>query len=503
MQDGKLSIDPAFTVAPVNRRTFGSFVEHMGRCVYGGIYEPGHPTSDDDGLRGDVLELVRELGVTAVRYPGGNFVSGYKWEDGVGPVERRPSRLDPAWKTIETNAFGLNEFMLWAGKADIEPIMAVNLGTRGLTAALELLEYANHPHGTDLSDRRIEHGAKEPHNIRMWCLGNELDGPWQLGHKSADEYGRLAAETARGMRQLDGGLELVACGSSGRAMPTFGAWEATVLEHTYDVVDFVSAHAYYQLEGDDVASFLASSVNMDLFIREVIATADHVGAKLSSSKKINISFDEWNVWYLRELQQKGMPEEWSTVAPRLSEDPYTVLDAVVVGSLLITLLRNSDRVTAACQAQLVNTIGSIRAEENGPAWRQSIFHPFALTARHAQGQVLQPRVAAPTLVTSQHGEVCVLDSVATYDAAEERLVVFVVNRHPSEPVSFSSELRAFGRVELVEARMLWDEDLFAVNTMDAPDRVSPKPHSSAQVVGTALQAALPPASWSMIVMKVS
>jgi alpha-L-arabinofuranosidase len=502
MQNGKLSIDPAFTVAPVNRRLFGSFVEHMGRCVYGGIYEPGHPTSDDSGYRGDVLALVRELGVTAVRYPGGNFVSGYKWEDGVGPVDRRPTRLDPAWKTIETNAFGLNEFMQWARKADIEPIMAVNLGTRGIAEAIELLEYANHPHGTELSDRRIEHGAKEPHNIRMWCLGNELDGPWQLGHKSADEYGRLAAETARGMRQFDGDLELVACGSSGRSMPTFGAWEATVLEHTYDLVDFVSAHAYYQLEGDDLASFLASSVNMDLFIREVIATADHVGAKLSSSKRINISFDEWNVWYLRELQQRGFSEDW-TVAPRLSEDAYTVLDAVVVGSLLITLLKHSDRVTIACQAQLVNTISPIRSEPGGPAWRQSIFHPFALTARHATGQVLQPQVAAPTLATTKHGEVAILDSVATYDDEAGRVVVFVVNRNPTEPVSFSTDLRAFGSVELDEATMLWDEDLFAVNTMEHPDRVAPKPHSSAQVVGTALKAELRPASWSMFVLTVS
>jgi alpha-L-arabinofuranosidase len=501
MQNGKLAIDPAFTVAPVNRRLFGSFVEHMGRCVYGGIYEPGHPTSDDSGFRGDVLELVRELGVTAVRYPGGNFVSGYKWEDGVGPVDRRPTRLDPAWRTIETNAFGLNEFMQWAAKAEVEPIMAINLGTRAMAEALELLEYANHPQGTELSDKRIEHGAKEPHDIRMWCLGNEMDGPWQLGHKSADEYGRLAAATARAMRQFDGELELVACGSSGRAMPTFGAWEATVLEHTYDVVDFVSAHAYYQLEDGDVASFLASSVDMELFIRDVVATADHVGAKLASPKKINISFDEWNVWYLKEFQLSGMPDDW-TVAPRLSEDAYTALDAVVVGSLLITLLRHSDRVTAACQAQLVNTIGSIRSEPDGPAWRQSIFHPFALTARHARGQVLEPRVEAPTLVTTKHGEVPVLDSVATYDADEGRVAVFVVNRHPSEPVSFTTHLSEFASVELVEAVLLWDEDPSAVNTMEDPDRVVPKPHSSAQVVGIDLEAELPPASWSMFVLRV-
>ncbi len=502
MQDAKLSIDPAFTVAPVNRRVFGSFVEHMGRCVYGGIYEPGHATSDDSGFRGDVLELVRELGVTAVRYPGGNFVSGYKWEDGVGPVKDRPTRLDPAWRTIETNEFGLNEFMAWARKDDIEPIMAMNLGTRGMQEAIDLLEYANHPQGTALSNARIQHGAKEPHDIRMWCLGNEMDGPWQLGQKTAEEYGRLAAQTARAMRQFDKDLELVACGSSYRHMPTFGAWEATVLEHTYDVVDYISAHAYYELEGDDVASFLASSANMDLFIRDVVATADHVGARLSSTKKINISFDEWNVWYLRELNLNGMPEDW-TVAPRLSEDAYTVLDAVVVGSMLITLLRHSDRVTAACQAQLVNTISSIRCEPGGPAWRQSIFHPFALTARHAQGQVLDLRVDAPTLVTTKHGEVPVLDSVATYDAEEGRLAVFVVNRDPAEPVSFSTGLRSFGDVSLVEATLIGDDDLFAVNTVDEPDRVTPKPHPSAAVDGTTLRAELPAASWSMFVLQVA
>ncbi|MCC2336419.1 arabinosylfuranosidase ArfA [Cellulomonas wangsupingiae] len=502
MQSGKLSIDPAFVVAPVNRRVFGSFVEHMGRCVYGGLYEPGHPTADEDGLRGDVMELVREMGVTAVRYPGGNFVSGYRWEDGVGPVEDRPTRLDPAWKTIETNAFGLNEFMRWARKADIEPVMAVNLGTRGIAEAVELLEYANHPKGTALSDLRVEHGAPEPHAIRTWCLGNEMDGPWQLGHKTAEEYGRLAAETARAMRQVEPDLELVACGSSGRAMATFGAWEDTVLEHTYELVDHVSAHAYYELDGDDRASFLASSVDMDKFIREVVATADAVGARLKSSKKIMISFDEWNVWYNKALTESGLPTDW-TQAPRLSEDAYTVLDAVVVGSLLITLLQHSDRVAIACQAQLVNTIAPIRSEPDGPAWRQSIFHPFALTARHARGQVLDLRVDAPTLTTAKHGEVAVLDAVATHDAETGQLTVFVVNRDPAEAVAFATDLRGFGAATLTEAVLLADDDLFAANTMDEPDRVAPRPHTSAAVDGTTLRAELPPASWSMFRLQLS
>ena len=501
MQPARISIDPAFVVAPVNRRVFGSFVEHMGRCVYTGLYEPGHPAADADGFRGDVLALVRELGVTTVRYPGGNFVSGYRWQDGVGPVADRPTRLDPAWRTIETNAFGLDEFMAWARAAGIEPMMAMNLGTRGLQEAVDLLEYCNHPGGTDLSDRRIAHGATQPHDIRVWCLGNEMDGPWQLGHKTAEEYGRLAAETARAMRQFDPDLELVACGSSGRSMPTFGAWEATVLEHTYELVDYISAHAYYQLAGDDYASFLACSADMDRFIRQVVATADHVAARLKSDKRVDVSFDEWNVWYLRELQDGGLPTDW-TRAPRVSEDAYTVVDAVVVGSMLITLLRHSDRVTSACQAQLVNTISSIRTEPGGPAWRQSIFHPFAQTARHARGQVLDLRLDAATLTTATYGDVPVLDSVATWDADTGRVAVFVVNRHPDEPVTVSVPLRGFGAGTVVEALEIADADPAAANTMDDPDRVVPREHAGATITDGALVAELAPASWTMVVVQI-
>ena len=503
MLHARATIHPAFVVAPVNRRLFGSFVEHMGRCVYTGIYEPGHPTADDDGFRGDVLDLVRELGVSTIRYPGGNFVSGYRWEDGVGPVEDRPTRLDPAWRSIETNACGLNEFMRGVRKADVEPMLAMNLGTRGLQEAIDLLEYTNHPGGSTLSDLRIEHGAPEPHGVRIWCLGNEMDGPWQLGHKTAEEYGRLAAETARAMRQFDPDLQLVACGSSSRDMPTFGAWEATVLEHTYELVTHISAHAYYQLRDGDRASFLASSVDMDRFIDQVVATVDHVGARVGSDRRIHLSFDEWNVWYLDEMQAAdgGRARDWET-APRTSEDDYTVLDAVVVGSLLVTLLRHADRVTAASQAQLVNTIAPIRTEPDGPAWRQATFHPCALTARNATGTVLDLRLAAPVLETERYGQVPVLDAVATYDPADGRLAVFVVNRHPSEPVSFTTDLHGWDGGTLVEAVVLADDDLLATNTREDPERVVPRENPHAAVRDGALMAQLPPASWSMFVVGV-
>ena len=486
-------LEPSFTVGPGNRRVFGGFVEHMGRCVYTGLYEPGHPLADEDGFRTDVLDLVRELGISVVRYPGGNFVSGYRWEDSVGPPEDRPTRLDPAWRSVESNQFGLDEFVRWCRKADIEPMLAMNLGTRGTQEAVELWEYCNHPGGTSWSDLRRKHGADDPYDVRMWCLGNEMDGPWQLGHKSADEYGRLAATTARALRQFDAGLELVACGSSHRQMPTFGSWEATVLEHAYDEVDFISAHAYYENKGD-TASFLASSVNMDLFITDVVATADSVRAHLNKSKRINVSFDEWNVWYLSRVP--GQDSLWQAT-PRISEDAYTLADAVVVGSMLITLLRHSDRVTSACLAQLVNTIAPIRTEPAGPAWRQATFYPFALTARYARGEVLRVEPIAPTYSTSLYGDVPVVDATATRDPDGGDITIFVLNRHLDETVQVEVNTAALGPVVVQEAVALTGPDPSAANTEQDQNRIVPTPlHVEVQEATLSVQ--LPPVAWACI-----
>jgi alpha-N-arabinofuranosidase len=501
--EASLVLDPTAVVAPVSRRTFGSFVEHLGRCVYTGIYEPGHAAADEDGFRTDVLALTRELGVTLVRYPGGNFVSGYRWEDGVGPAQHRPRRRDLAWHSLETNEFGLDEFARWAAKADVEMMYAVNLGTRGIAEALDVHEYANHPDGTHLSQLRRTNGAKDPYGIRMWCLGNEMDGAWQIGHKSADEYGRLAAATARALRSADPTIELVACGSSSSAMPTFGQWEATVLEHAYDSVDYVSCHAYYEQHDDDLGSFLASSVDMDHFVDGVIATADSVGARLRNKKRINLSFDEWNVWYVSRFQQAPPRTEWST-APRIIEDEYNVADAVVVGSLLISLLRHSDRVTAACQAQLVNVIAPIRAEPDGPAWRQTIFHPFATTARLATGDVLRAVPTAPVYPTARHGDVPLVDAVATYDADAGELSIFVVNRSRDDTAELAVDLRAFGpEVRVAQSWTLTDEDLSASNTMREPDRVTLQPLPAPQPDGGRLRLVLPRVSWSAVRVRTS
>jgi len=502
MPSARLTIDPHFSIGPIRRKLFGGFVEHLGRPVYDGIYEPGHETADAEGFRTDVIDLVRELGVDTIRYPGGNFVSGFRWEDSVGPVAQRPRRLDLAWHSTETNEVGLHEFASWLDKVGSDLMMAVNLGTRGTLEAIDLLEYSNIAGGTALSERRIANGRIEPFNVRMWCLGNEMDGPWQLGHRSADDYGKIASQAAKGMRQLDPDVQLVVCGSSSAHMPTFGEWERVVLTHTYDDVDLISCHAYYEERGGDIGSFLASAVDMDGFIESVVATADHVKAVRGSSKQIDISFDEWNVWYLERYHGVDKIEgidNWP-IAPRLLEDVYSVVDAVVFGNLMISLLKHADRVASASLAQLVNVIAPIMTEPGGPAWRQTTFFPFSITSRLARGEALRVKLDAPTYETEAYGEVSLVDAVATHDAEAGRSAVFLVNRSTTEPVTLTIDVAALGEVAVVESHTISDDDVYAKNTLDDRERVSPKPNDTARIAGGELTITLPPVSWTAIAL---
>ena len=500
MVSARLTIDPQFAVGPVNRRLFGSFVEHLGRCVYDGIYEPGHPNADAEGFRTDVIELVKELGVSAIRYPGGNFVSGFRWEDSVGPRDQRPLRLDLAWHSTETNEVGLHEFSSWLEKVGSELMLAVNLGTRGTQEALDLLEYTNIRSGTDLSQQRIANGRTEPFRVKMWCLGNEMDGPWQLGHRSAEDYGKIASQTAKAIRQLDPSTELVVCGSSNAQMPTFGEWERVVLTHTYDDVDYISCHAYYEEKNGDLGSFLASASNMDQFIESVVATADHVKAVNGGSKTINVSFDEWNVWYnerFETVDKIAGIDNWPT-APRLLEDAYSVADAVVVGNLLISLLKHADRVTSASLAQLVNVIAPIMTEPGGPAWKQTTFFPFALTSKLARGTALNVKLEADTYTTDVYGTVPLIDAVATSDAETGTTAVFLVNRSQTEEANVSIDVASLAGAIVLDAQTLADADVYAKNTLEQPDRVGLTRNKSVAVRDGVVEITLPPVSWTAV-----
>ena len=496
MKSATLALDPAFSIGEVDHHLYGSFLEHMGRAVYTGIYEPGHPSANNSGFRQDVLELVRELGVPIVRYPGGNFVSNYNWEDGMGPKDKRPTRLDLAWHSIEPNEVGVEEFLAWTHLAGAEPMLAVNLGTRGVDAARNLVEYCNYPKGTYWSDLRISHGAREPHGVRVWCLGNEMDAPWQIGHKTAEEYGRLATETAKAMRRIDPSIELVACGSSNSEMPTFGAWEAEVLEHAYEQVDYISLHHYYEDVDGDLDSFLASALGMDEFINSVVATCDHVKAKLRSRKQLYLAFDEWNVWE-RTKFKKGPQWPWSK-APRLIEDVYSLADALVVGSLLITLLKHVDRIKIACQAQLVNVIAPIRTEPDGPAWRQTIFYPFAHASRFGRGTVLRVEPESPLYETAAYGSAPLLEATATLDRDREVLTIFAINRDRQDPLALTGDLRGLPGYRVDQHLVLTDEDTSASNTIENPNRVLPRSEPGAKVADDYLRAVLPPLSWNVI-----
>ncbi len=496
MIEASISFQDDAVHAAVDDRLFSSFIEHVGRAVYGGIYEPSHASADESGFRRDVLELVRELGVSLVRYPGGNFVSAYNWEDGVGPLETRPRRLDLAWRSLEPNRVGIREFNEWCAKAGAQVMPALNLGTRGIDEARSFIEYCNHPGGTHWSDMRCAHGALTPFGFKVWCLGNEMDGKWQIGRKSAMEYGSLAREVAKALKTVDGTIEVVACGSSSSHMPTFPEWDATVLEQCYEDVDYLSLHYYLDNAANDLPEFLAQSQDMAAFIRTVASTADYVKAKMRSRKLMKLSFDEWNVWY-HSKSADALVEPW-TVGPALLEDVYTLEDALVVGCCLITLLKNADRVRIACLAQLVNAIAPIMTSNAGPAWRQTTYYPFLHASRFGRGNVLKTLVSSPTYRSEKHGDVPFLESVATQDARAGTVSVFCVNRSPHHELLLRGSLSGFKTCTVIEHLVLSDGDTKARNTSAEPQRVAPRRTDDTTLDDGGFRAILPSLSWNVI-----
>lgn len=489
-------LDKDFTAGDVDRRIYGSFIEHIGRTVYGGLYEPGDASADENGFRKDVIELVKELGVTIIRYPGGNFVSGYNWEDTVGPKKSRKRRLELAWNTIETNQFGLNEFIEWSKLTETDVIMAVNLGTRGINEARELVEYCNHPSGTYLSDLRISHGFHKPHNIKTWCLGNEQDNHPQIGYKTAEEYGRIACEAAKVMKWVDPGIELVACGSTNGNMPTFPAWDATVLEHAYEHIDYLSLHSYYWKQNDDADSYLASSMEMDDYIKSVITVCDYIKAQKRSKKTIHLSFDEWNV-----TRQWGDDhfDSWS-IAPPTGEHIYSMEDTIVGASMLLSLLKHANRVKIGCQAQLVNFIAPIMARPGKKAWRQTIFYPFMHAALYGHGKVLLPVISSPLYDCKAYTDVPLLEMVSIWNEEQEELTLFALNRSRCDSLLLECDIRNFTDYEIVGHIVLEHEDQDACNTHEHPDRVLPRKGEGAVLKEGIVTAVLGKLSWHVIRM---
>ncbi len=490
----------------LDRRVLGSFLEHLGRAVYTGVYEPGSRLADGKGFRTDVAREIKELGVPIVRYPGGNFVSGYNWLDGVGPKAQRPVVLDRAWNSIETNQFGTNEFVEWCGMVGAEPLLGMNFGTGTVESAVAYVEYCNLDRGTRWSELRRAHGYDRPHNVRHWCLGNEMDGPWQIGRLQAREYGRKARDAAQQMRVIDPNLQLIACGSSGTFMPTYLTWDREVLEECYDRVDGISLHAYYgnttDWSGNSTARFLAMNLDMDRHIHEIAVVCDYVQGLQKSSKRLWLSFDEWNVWYRARGGQ--FTNGRRTAAPHLLEEVYNLEDALLIGGFVNTLLRNSDRVRVACLAQLVNVIAPLVTNESG-VLRQSTYYPYSWALRYARGRVLDLRVESDTYQIKGTGlqadfardaDVPFLDLVATLDESAGQAAVLMLNRDLDAARDIVLEWGDVVPTRVLACETLTGPDLKAVNTFADPRRVAPRPLDP-PAAGARMTFNLPPRSYTV------
>ena len=495
----RVYVDSRRTMTPLDRNLFGSFLEHLGRAIYEGIYEPGSKLSDSNGFRKDVLEEIRRLGVPIIRYPGGNFVSGYNWLDGVGPKQTRPRVLDKAWNTLESNQFGSNEFLAWCKLANTLPLMGLNLGTGTAEEAAALVEYCNIDKGTKWSDLRRQHGYAEPWAVQHWCLGNEMDGPWQIGHMSADEYGLKAADAARQMRYVDRNLKLIACGSSGPFMPTYLEWDREVLEQCYDYVDGLSLHRYFgnneRDTGNDTSKYLAMNLSMDHQIAETLAVCDMVRGRKRSPKKLWLSFDEWNVWY---RTTKGSAVDGNRQeAPHLLEEIYNLEDALLVGGLVNTLLRNSDRVRIACLAQLINVIAPIMTNETG-LFRQTIYYPYSWGLEFARGAVLNLLVESPTYEVSGLDQVPYVDVAGTFDGGEGKTALFLLNRDLSKAHTVEVKWEDAPPTRAVNAFILTGDDLKAVNSFQSPQKVAPAPFDKPGISGGSAKFEMPAHSYAVV-----
>ncbi len=464
-------LDTHFNVGKIDRRIFGGFLEHLGRAVYEGVYDPGneHGLVDENGFRTDVLDALRPMGMPVVRYPGGNFVSAYNWRNGIGPRDKRPRRPDFAWRSMESNQFGTDEFMTWCKAIKTEPMMAVNLGTASGTDAAELLEYCNMPTGTLWADQRAANGHAEPYNVKLWCLGNEMDGPWQAGHVPAGVYAQRAREAAALMKGLDKSIETIACGSSGREMSTYLAYDREVLEHCWDHVEYISAHRYSNNRRNDCAWFLAEGVEIDRVIADYAGLLDYVRGVKKSDKRIYVSFDEWNVWY-KTATPADMDGHW-TDAPHLLEEQYNVEDALVCAQYLSAFLRRADVVKIACIAQIVNVIAPIMTRPDG-VLIQPTYYPFVAFAQHARGIALTPTVQSPSYTAGERGDVPVIDASASFDPVSGDVAVFVVNRDVKTPQTITIRL-ADRTVDRVSASDVLTGEPKATNTWQSPEQVHP------------------------------
>ncbi|MDG2306195.1 MAG: alpha-L-arabinofuranosidase C-terminal domain-containing protein [Candidatus Binatia bacterium] len=486
MGETTLTLHTGFGIGDVDPRIFGGFLEHMGRCVYEGVFEPGSVHADEDGFRRDVLAALSRLKMPVVRYPGGNFASGYHWLDGVGPAESRPTVRELAWQSVETNRFGTEEFMRLCRKLDWTPMLSVNLGTGTPQEARDWVEYCNAPAGTRYADMRVENGGAAPHAVPLWCLGNEMDGPWQLGHVPADQYAIRAQQAAKMMKDVDPRIELVVCGSSMTVLPSYMQWDREVLEYVGGLADYISLHRYVDNRADDTADFLAVTNSIDRQIEEMDAVCRFVQAKRKRPKRAYLCFDEWNIWY-KNMEMSGAGQQ----APHLIEETYNLEDALVVSGFFNSFIRHADVVKIANIAQVVNVIAPIQTRGED-LLLQSIFHVFEMYAKRRTGRALRAVVDGPVYEGATNGRVHTVDASAILDG--DRMHVFATNRSLTETAPLRVDLADRQVAALVDAEIVTGDDPKAENSFENPNVIVPRSFGDVRVDAGAAVAELAPLS---------
>ncbi len=486
METTTLALHTQFQIGKVDPRIFGGFLEHIGRAVYQGVYDPTSAHADANGFRSDVLSALRRLNMTALRYPGGNFASGYHWIDGTGPCDKRPTIRELAWQSREPNHFGTDEYIQLARQMNWTPMITVNLGTGTPEEARNWVEYCNAPAGTRYSDLRAANGSVAPHAVKLWCLGNEMDGPWQLGHVPADQYAIRAQQAAKMMKDVDKSIELVACGSCTTGLPTYMEWDRQVLEYIGDLADYVSLHRYVGNRANDTLDYLAITNSIDRQIEEMDAMCRFVQAKRRSPKRADLCFDEWNVWY-KNHQTDGEGK----FAPHLIEEEYNLEDALVVAGFLNSFIRHADVLKIANLAQIVNVIAPILTRGDAMLL-QSIFYPFEMFSRRREGISLQPIVAGPAYEGKTNGRVNYIDASAILDG--DRLHVFATNRSLGEFARVQIQVADRKIAALERGESLTGPHAQAANTFEQPNVVQPQPFSDAQILDGRAEVKLAPLS---------
>jgi len=482
----RLKIDTERVIGDIDPKIYGNFIEHLGRCIQGGVFDEGSPLSDARGFRRDVLEAAKKLNVTVLRWPGGNFSSNYIWTDGIGPRDQRPRRLEMAWGTVEDNRFGTHEFLDYVQLLGAEPYICANLGTGSWQQAQQWVEYCNSSEDTAMTRLRKQNGRAEPWKVTYWGLGNEMDGPWQMGHRSAEDYGKFALEAAKLMKWTDPNVKLIAAGSSNFGPGSdWTGWNRTVLDYLKRHVDYLSLHMYVGNRDNNFGEFMASSVELDNRLKTAEGIIDAALSGEPGNRRIYIAWDEWNVWY----RARGGAER----GRRILEEHYNLEDALVVATFLNSFVNHSHTVKIANMAQLVNVIAPMFTNEKA-LYLQTIYYPLQLFANHSRGKSLELFAESPKYASKRFGDVPYLDSSAAFDNGT--LVLNVVNRHPDKAVDTvveAQDKKFSGAVEVWEVN---GPDIKAENDFDATKVKAVQRSVEAQ--GNRLQYSFPPHSYTML-----